>query len=243
MLSSIDSGSRLAAENRCMEPKDIEIKGLRDGILVEISSGKWESRKHALLDHITNNKQFFEGGRLALDVGSHRLKTDDLVALRNDLSDHDITLWAVKSTSLVTERTAQNLGLAIRIRQTTGEAEEELPSSIDGEDAIFVQRTLRSGHKVKHQGHVVILGDVNPGAEVIAGGNIIVWGRLRGTVHAGAQGNSDAVVCALVLSPTQLRIADQISISPADDTKHEPEIARLKEDQVVASTWDTRVNR
>ncbi len=226
-----------------MEQKDIEIKGLRDGILVEISPGKWESRKNALLNHITNNKQFFEGGRLALDVGSHRLKTDDLVALRNDLSDHDITLWAVKSTSLVTERTAQNLGLAIRIRQTTGEADEEFPSSIDGEDAIFVQRTLRSGHIVKYPGHVVILGDVNPGAEVIAGGNIIVWGRLRGTVHAGAQGNSDAVVCALVLSPTQLRIADHISISPTDDTKHEPEIARLKEDQVVASAWGARVNR
>lgn len=227
-----------------MGTKDIEIKGIRDGILVEIASGNWEKRKKALLNHIKNNKQFFEGGRLALDVAGHRLDAEQLASLRNALSAQDITLWAVKSTSPLTERTAQNLGLAIRIRQSAGEEEGELPSSsISGEEAIFVKRTLRSGHKVMHQGHVVVLGDVNPGAEIIAGGNIIVWGRLRGTVHAGAQGKGDAVVCALELTPTQLRIADRISISPADTEKHEPEIARLKDGQVIASAWNTKTNR
>lgn len=226
-----------------MQTKDIEIKGIRDGILVEIGSGNWKRKEKALLDHIKNNKEFFEGGRLALDVGNHKLKADHLVFLRNALSDHNVTLWAVKSSSLITEQTAQNLGLSIRIRQSSMDPERETPSStIEGEDAVFVHRTLRSGHKVKHPGHVIVLGDVNPGAEIIAGGNIIVWGRLRGTVHAGAQGNYDAVVCALELSPTQLRIADVISISPADEKRFEPEIAQLKDGQVVANTWDTKAS-
>ncbi|HEX7008861.1 MAG TPA: septum site-determining protein MinC, partial [Phycisphaeraceae bacterium] len=75
-------------------------------------------------------------------------------------------------------------------------------------EAALVQRTLRSGQVVRHQGHLTVLGDVNPGAEVIAGGSVVVWGRVRGTVHAGALGDRSAQICALELAPTQLRIAD-----------------------------------
>ena len=64
-----------------------------------------------------------------------------------------------------------------------------------------------------------MLGDVNPGAEIIAEGNVIIWGRLRGMVHAGVKGNRSAVICALDLSPMQLRIADEVSaaLKPQDD--------------------------
>jgi septum site-determining protein MinC len=77
-----------------------------------------------------------------------------------------------------------------------------------------VERTLRSGFSVRHAGHVVVIGDVNAGAQVIAGGSVLVWGRMRGMVHAGADGNEKAVVCALDLSPTQLRIAGLIATTP-----------------------------
>jgi septum site-determining protein MinC len=110
-------------------------------------------------------------------------------------------------------------------------------STLAGEQAVFLRRTLRSGHKVKHPGHIIVLGDVNPGAELVAGGNIIVWGRLRGVVHAGAMGDQDAVVCSLDLSPTQLRIADKISVSPPRKGKTRPEIARLVDGQVTAHDW------
>jgi septum site-determining protein MinC len=84
---------------------------------------------------------------------------------------------------------------------------------------------------------VVIFGDVNPGAEVIAGGNIIVWGRIRGVVHAGVDGDEKAVVCALDLAPTQLRIADKIAVSPKKQGKIQPETARLEGDRIVAESW------
>jgi septum site-determining protein MinC len=109
---------------------------------------------------------------------------------------------------------------------------------LDGEEAVFLQRTLRSGHKISYHGHIVVLGDVNPGAELIAGGNIIVYGRLRGVVHAGAGGDPEAVVCALDLSPTQLRIADTISVSPPRKGKTRPEIAYLEDGQVLARDWN-----
>ncbi|MBC7106160.1 MAG: septum site-determining protein MinC, partial [Firmicutes bacterium] len=75
------------------------------------------------------------------------------------------------------------------------------------DQTILVRRTLRSGQRLCYNGNVVILGDVNPGAEVVAAGNVIVMGVLRGVVHAGANGNEEAVVLAFRLRPTQLRIA------------------------------------
>jgi septum site-determining protein MinC len=108
---------------------------------------------------------------------------------------------------------------------------------IDDETALWVSKTLRSGTRIEFASHIVILGDVNPGAEVIAGGSVIVWGRVRGVVHAGAQGNQQAVVGALDLSPTQLRIAGEIAVAPERRSKPQPEIVRLKNGRLQAEPW------
>jgi septum site-determining protein MinC len=117
------------------------------------------------------------------------------------------------------------------------QTEVEVDSEESGEEAVLVRRTLRSGRSIRHRGHVVVIGDVNPGAEIVAGGDIVVWGRLRGIAHAGADGNSETVVCALDLSPTQLRIAHHIAISPARKGEPKPELARVKNGQIVAERW------
>ena len=76
--------------------------------------------------------------------------------------------------------------------------------------AYFVYRGyLRSGHRLQRNESILVIGDVNPGAEVISDGDVLVWGRLRGVVHAGVQGNQRAIVAALDLEPTQLRIAER----------------------------------
>jgi septum site-determining protein MinC len=106
------------------------------------------------------------------------------------------------------------------------------------ETALFLHRTLRSGTRIEFSGHVVILGDVNPGAEIIADGNVIIWGRLRGMVHAGAKGNRQAVICALDLSPTQLRIADEVSAAVPPQGNPRPEVVRINPDgKLQAELW------
>ena len=221
-----------------MQGQEIEVKGLKNGILIEVTEGDWKEREDALLKHIDQNLAFFEGARLVVDVGSRDLKSPDLSTLRNSLSDREVKLYAILSDSLVTERASQDLGLLIKIDQSSPVPEKQsINTNIEGENAVFIKRTLRSGHKVKHPGHIIVLGDVNPGAELVAGGNIIVWGRLRGVVHAGAMGDTDAVVCSLDLSPTQLRIADKISVSPPKKGKTRPEMARLENGQVTAQDW------
>jgi len=105
-------------------------------------------------------------------------------------------------------------------------------------EALFVWRTIRSGQVVRHQGHITIVGDVNAGAEVIAGGNVVVWGRLRGTVHAGALGDRLAMICAIELRPTQLRIADLIARAPDGAVGGRPEVAYIDGDQIAVESWE-----
>jgi len=132
------------------------------------------------------------------------------------------------------------------IRKTAPEHRTATIFPGDGEgliddNTILVQRTLRSGQKVHYNGHVVILGDVNPGAEVVAAGNIIVMGAVRGVVHAGASGNEQCLVMAFRLQPTQLRIAGHITRPPDDgagEPEH-PEVARIKNGVVTIETLQT----
>ncbi len=114
--------------------------------------------------------------------------------------------------------------------------------ALDLTNAFLLRETLRSGRFVYHEGHIVIMGDVNPGAQVVAGGHVIVWGRLRGMVHAGAHGDESAVICALELSPTQLRIAGQIAVPPDDGRRRQapPEQAAVRDGQIVAEPWTVR---
>jgi septum site-determining protein MinC len=96
---------------------------------------------------------------------------------------------------------------------------------------LFLRQTLRSGQSVSHKGHLVIIGDVNPGAEVSAEGDITIWGALRGIAHAGTAGNTTCEIRALKFDPIQLRIANSIARAP-DRPRHSlksagPETARI----------------
>jgi septum site-determining protein MinC len=223
----------------------VQIKGIREGLLITLGEGNWDELHPVLLEHLDQQASFLQGARLALDVGSLVLKAADLGQLTKEISERGLTLWAVVGESPTTERSTQSFGLATRITKPGKERSAAYADrAAQGEEAaILVRRTLRSGSSLQHPGHVVVIGDVNPGAEIVAGGDIVVWGRLRGMVHAGAQGNEQAVVCALDLSPTQLRIAGTIAVTPKRRGKPQPEMAHLQNSQVVAEAWDPKRER
>lgn len=74
----------------------------------------------------------------------------------------------------------------------------------------FHRGSVRSGQKIEFEGSIIVLGDVNDGAEVIAGENIVILGILRGLAHAGAKGNKDAMIAASSIEAPQLRIANVV---------------------------------
>ena len=79
---------------------------------------------------------------------------------------------------------------------------------------LYIQRTLRSGQSITSEGNIVIIGDANPGSEIIAKGDITVWGILGGIAHAGSAGNQYARIRALKMNAIQLRIADVFARRP-----------------------------
>src|SRR5512141_506646 len=212
----------------------IQIKGLRDGLLVSLDDAPWEQQRVALITQVDAQPSFFQGARLALDVASQVLHVNELVDLRDQLAERGIALWAVISESPTTENTAQLLGLATRISKPRPEETRQFAAESLGEDgALFLNRTLRSGTRIEFAGHVVVLGDVNPGAEIVAEGSIIVWGRLRGAASAGTKGNESAVVCALDLFPIRLQVGDE-SLNVADRKETgKPEMALLRDHSIV----------
>lgn len=91
-------------------------------------------------------------------------------------------------------------------------AERAVVSPADADPTLIVRKTVRSGQRVLFAGNVVVMGDVNAGAEIEAEGDVIVLGNLRGIVHAGCNGKNDAVVVALNLHAAQVRVGNLIGM-------------------------------
>jgi septum site-determining protein MinC len=216
---------------------NVTIKGTREGLLVALGGGEWEALLDELAERLELTATFFQGGRVTLQVGDRELPREGIQAIVELLAQHGIALESVLSTAAETRQAAQGLGF----RTASKPQVDRPPRRIERESVggLLVRRTLRSGQVIHHPGHVVVIGDVNPGAEVVAGGDVVVWGRLRGLVHAGAMGDDEALVCALSLAPTQLRIGNHIARSPDEEGQGDqpPEMACVREGRIVVEPW------
>jgi septum site-determining protein MinC len=107
------------------------------------------------------------------------------------------------------------------------ESDEEiiaLKNEAENLPTLYLRKTIRSGQSISSDGNIVVIGDVNPGAEVIAKGDITVWGILGGIAHAGSEGNNYARIRALKLNPVQIRIGEVFARRP--DTINLPYIQK-----------------
>lgn len=231
----------------------IELKGIREGLLVTVDpSPDWASVMAQLTTRIDNQAAFFKGARMVLQLGERAVQRPDLAKLGDMLHERSVELVCVLSNSATTQSATRQLGFVTDLaeiqpqhRSMKTDVEQQphfqeriLSDDLRGSEGVLIRRTLRGGHTIQTPGHVVIIGDVNPGAEIVAGGDIVVWGRLMGVVHAGAMGDDTSVVCALDLQPTQLRISTLITISPSGKRrKPRPERAFIQDGQIKAEAW------
>jgi septum site-determining protein MinC len=229
----------------------ISIKGLREGLLVVCDEQTWLPQLRELESKLQANAHFFKGGRMALDIKSILLTTEDLSRTQTLLQEYDVILWAFLSQNETTLANIRKLGLPERlaepvravVQRDEGDAEETSGLPTEATDGLLVRKRVRSGQVLRHPGHIVVIGDVNPGAQLIAGGDIIVWGKLQGVAHAGALGDMAAVICALELMPSLLKIADAArgtwSSQKRSRTKH-PEMAKLVEQEITIVAWQDK---
>lgn len=217
-----------------MKENPIVLKLYKDGMLVHINAEMpFEEIKSAVVGKFKNSESFFHG--IEPHIGFRGIALTDaqyseLVGAVGEALGCEVTLW---ENPEVMEQTTEE-----KVRRAEMNAEQILKRGlkidVSDEKTKFYCKTVRSGQSLESDGHIVVIGDVNPGAELCASGNIMVMGTVKGTVHAGAKGNREAVVVALNLSPTQLRIADMITRAPDGDVNRAiaPEIAYIKDDSI-----------
>ncbi len=205
-----------------------------------LGEGEWSSVVSDLVAQLERPaaQSFFRGARVLLETGDRAIGIPELEQLIALFTQHDMEL-----TALIGDPNAQKA--LEQLRGVPAEPPEELEAESGdpgaASDILVIRRTVRSGQVIKHAGTVVIVGDVNPGGEVIAEGDVIVWGKLRGVVHAGAAGNANATVGALTLTPTQLRIGTMIARAPDEmrDRQAPAEVARIRDGKIVVEPWDS----
>ena len=226
-----------AEERRALARK--LLKGSRSGLLMTLEPEfAWPHVLEVLAASLADSPTFFHGSVLSLDTRRRPLEPQEIEELQALLAPYEMTFKEVGSDEMNDPRVLPSgAARAVTFSDTTPTLAIR---ASDVTNTLFTRRTIRSGQRLRYESSVVIIGDVNPGAEVIAGGDVVVWGTLRGTVHAGYPGNEEAVVCALALAPVQLRIGTLASRSPEDGGLAPllPEVASVKNGQIVVESWN-----
>jgi septum site-determining protein MinC len=193
------------------------------------ASASWNDLWEQLQQRIQGSKRFWQPLTAVHLIAHDRLlDARQLQGIADALSEVSLQLQLVATSRRQTAVAAATAGYSITQQSTVApisppptEAQPLLLS-----EPMYLQMTVRSGMDIRHQGTVIIMGDVNPGGEIFAAGDIIVWGRLRGIAHAGYPNNPQCLIMALQMEPTQLRIADRVARAPeTPPPQFEPEIA------------------
>ena len=212
----------------------VEFKGTKDGIVLLIKPfDNFDGVLSDIKERLNQSAQFFSGATI---IGVEGYLGDeknryDLYRLLVEVYHMEVkSLDAIMKMHVSQE--SDEIVMEADDLQLISNEKKDRPKEIDynAYDTKIVHQTLRSGTNISYDGNILVIGDVNPGAELSAGGHVIVMGKLRGMVHAGKYGYKDAYVIASKLLPTQIRIANIIARAPEgenmDDLK--PEIAHLK---------------
>ncbi|AFY95749.1 septum site-determining protein MinC [Chamaesiphon minutus] len=193
------------------------------------ASASWSDLWEQLQQRLQAGKRFWQPLSVVHLIAQDRLlDARQLQSISDALTDVALQLQLVATSRRQTAVAAATAGYCVTQQSTIAplfpQPIEDAPPLIA--EPLYLQMTVRSGIDIRHQGTVIIMGDVNPGGEIYAAGDIIVWGRLRGIAHAGYPNNPQCLIMALQMEPTQLRIADRVARAPeTPPPQFDPEIA------------------
>ncbi len=201
----------------------VTIKGLKYGLQLTFAKGaSFDDVQANLLDKLQSGSGFFIRGTTVF-VPKGYFAEEQNEALRRMFHRHGMLF----STEL------KRPNLAPPSRDKAAPAPK--PKAVDeAQKMMIINHTIRGGQEVKVNSSVLICGNVNPGAQIIAGGSIDIRGTCRGFVHAGAFGDKTACVVADRLMPAQIRIADIIARAPDEPEKvSQAERAMIRGNRII----------
>lgn len=188
-----------------------------------------EGLKHCLTHR---QKNWPEQTPVHLLVYDRLLDTRQLQTIAEILQEHNLKLDCIHTSRRQTAVAAATSGYSVQKPNSAPSLSSSQAISLLAEP-LYLKMTVRSGVDIRHPGNVIILGDVNPGGAVIADGDILIWGSLRGMAHAGAKGNRECTIMALKMEPTQLRIAERVARAPSNLLDNfEAEVAYIANDKI-----------
>jgi septum site-determining protein MinC len=199
----------------------IVIKGNKEGLNVIINMNHFndfDDMLESLIEKLSKGKKFYKGSTLKITTELKYINERESRKLKEILFDEFL--------------------ISDCIFQDQEESATKVFTGIYEGKTKFLRKTIRSGQSINYPGNIVIVGDVNPGAEIYAAGNIIVIGNLRGVVHAGTNGNEKAIIAAFKLEPQILQIGNIVTRSPEDAIKPEyPEVAKIKNGSIIVEPY------
>ncbi|OIK16977.1 septum site-determining protein MinC [Bacillus sp. MUM 116] len=201
--------------------QNVTIKGTKEGLVLQLDDRcSYEELKKELDEKLSTNLRTQEESQLLavkVNVGNRFLSDDQREDLENLIRQKKNLVVDDIESNVITKEEAKRL-----------KAEDEV---------VTVSRIIRSGQVLEVPGDLLLIGDVNPGGTVIAGGNIFIMGALKGIAHAGCSGNDEAIIAASSMKPTQLRISECLNRAPdivQEKEKHEMECAYIDEDRKIS---------
>jgi septum site-determining protein MinC len=226
--------STRASEGTFMAENAVIFKGTKEGLYILLKEEMdLETIKSNLDMKIKPSKRFFEGAKI-INFKGKKLTQEEFDELKQVI-EQEYGMIVVGSYGDKSNETR-----AERLEIKKPEILEQLPfENAHKGETLIARTTLRSGQLIQYKGDVVVVGDVNPGAHIKAGGSVIIMGTMRGIVQAGASGDYGAFIVAYKMQPTQLRIGDIITRSPdgLGSKFTNPEIATVKQGMIVVEPY------
>lgn len=200
---------------------NITIKAAKDEIIIKLNpESTQEDIVEKLKKKLTELKRLYKTAQNPIYVTGKDLSKNEELEIKNLILD--------KIDVEIKFDSDMNLGLH--------GIKKSFSKEIESSETKFFKGSIRSGNKIEYNGSIVILGDVNFGAEVIAEDNVVVLGVLRGLAHAGAKGNKKAIIAASSIESLQIRIGDiikEFEKNSEDEVVKRKNYAYVEDEQII----------
>jgi len=220
---------------------NVIFKGGKNGIVIIMDErASFKQIEASLRSKIRSASKFFADAKTTISFKGKELSESEIMSLVEIINtETDLYISFVEDMTGTFEANVLNKETKTDLTEEVINR-EKIVERLASQDTYFQKSGLRSGQAINHNGSIVILGDVNAGAEVVATGNVVVFGAVRGMVHAGSGGDKSAFVCALSMQPIQLRIADIITYFPKEiinENKHkiDPVYAFVQDEEIYVA--------
>jgi len=209
------------------EKRPVRLKGVGDSLWVSIDPTQpFETLKKELITVFQRLGHLTIQAKVVLDLESDGNYDSLIVDIRKFLKE----TYTVASV-------LENDKKAKKEKKTQSPQDFDQKWKTKKSDVLYIAGRIRSGQRINARRHLVVLGDVNPGGEAMAGGDIIVLGSLKGKAVAGQPNNHDAIILALDFKPTQVQIGMNVAVGIDTDAPQTAEFARVEGDNIVVEEY------